>query len=536
VSTSFSFDLGDGDDDLVEISAFDIPEERKVKQEVVSAPEFEMRRQSSSQAPVKQEPKMEPEEIFIEEDDPDFDDLRPVPYPSSSSTPKRLSLAPKQEQPIKHEMTDFFRPSQASPKQTIPREILPAKLMSQDSQSDGSPVKRRAASAANLLLGSQHQLTLPPDFTNLSNSMEEFEQFKGWVLNPESGIECVIFAAIFSRGDTTSFRLTEEAERKVSALQCRAIALLFPLQEGAAAAAIPLDDGPHEVPLELRKQLVLEILQESSISRKICFNSKQLFKTVLPLFDGEIRPSRIFDIQIAAYVYDPELSDGFSFHNICKLFLRQDTKQPTSLSSSSLSVLIEDMRMAEKVAAVLEKRLLEESLWEVFWDQECRVSVLLGMMEVTGIAFDSNALGQVSLRLTDRLRELQALASQKCGFQVNLSSTKSISDALYVRLKLKPTTVSSSKTRGGINSTNEDALKSLQKLHELPGIVLSYRKAQKLLTTYVDKLGHMTQKDGRIHTLWDQMGTGTGTQSCYQTSGSLTYLQLAHRSSLFSRS
>lgn len=365
---------------------------------------------------------------------------------------------------------------------------------------------------SNQLLGAHASLRLPSEFTDLSASLEEFEQFRDWLFNSAPRIESCIFCGVFSRGDSTSFRLTEEVERK-GALHCKAIAMLFPIDGGSAAAAIPLDDGDHAVSFELRKQLVCDILQDPDIPRKICYNGKQLFKTILPVFNGLLRPCRVFDIQLAAYVFDPELADGFSFPNICKLFLRQDVKAPTTLMANAAALLVDDMRFAERVAAELERRLREFHLWDVFWDQECRVSALLALMEVSGIGFDSNAVGAVSQRLSDRLKELQALASKKAGFFVHLSSTKSISDALFVRLKLRPATVSSAKTRGGAISTNEETLKSLQKVHELPGLILAYRKAQKLQSTYVDKLGSMTQKDGRIHTLWDQMGTGTGTTS-----------------------
>ena len=57
----------------------------------------------------------------------------------------------------------------------------------------------------------------------------------------------------------------------------------------------------------------------------------------------------------------------------------------------------------------------------------------------------------------------------------------------------------------------EDVLKKLEGYHELPGLILEYRKYNKLKNTYLDSLSELIQnKTGRIHTTFNQTIASTG--------------------------
>jgi DNA polymerase-1 len=68
-----------------------------------------------------------------------------------------------------------------------------------------------------------------------------------------------------------------------------------------------------------------------------------------------------------------------------------------------------------------------------------------------------------------------------------------------------------SKTSTGNPSTKESVLQELATDHEIPGLVLDWRKTYKLKSTYLDSLGELVHPEtGRLHTSFNQTRTATG--------------------------
>ncbi len=59
-------------------------------------------------------------------------------------------------------------------------------------------------------------------------------------------------------------------------------------------------------------------------------------------------------------------------------------------------------------------------------------------------------------------------------------------------------------------STSSDILKDLSKYHEVPALILEYRKYAKLLSTYIDGITPYISEDGKIHAIFNQTQTQTG--------------------------
>src|SRR5690606_427881 len=109
--------------------------------------------------------------------------------------------------------------------------------------------------------------------------------------------------------------------------------------------------------------------------------------------------------------------------------------------------------------------------------------------------------------LATRMQEIEALAHDLAGQTFNLDSTKQLREILFDRLGL-PAEV---KTPKGTPSTNEEALEAIAGQHELPALILEYRGAAKLRSTYTDKLVQMINPDtGRVHTSYHQAVAATG--------------------------
>jgi DNA polymerase-1 len=103
----------------------------------------------------------------------------------------------------------------------------------------------------------------------------------------------------------------------------------------------------------------------------------------------------------------------------------------------------------------------------------------------------------------DKLRE-NIIDVAGCSF--NPDSPKQLANVLFGKLALPPKRL----TKTG-PSTDSDVLEELALLHELPAIVLDYRKLTKLVGTYCVGLGEcINPRTGRIHTSFHQAGTATG--------------------------
>ncbi|MCB4755251.1 MAG: DNA polymerase I, partial [Sulfurovum sp.] len=134
------------------------------------------------------------------------------------------------------------------------------------------------------------------------------------------------------------------------------------------------------------------------------------------------------------------------------------------------------------------------------------INVLI-RMEQLGIKVDQPLLevlqGELSKELALLTEQIYALAET----EFNIRSTQQLGVVLFQQLGLQ----GGKKTKTGY-STNEAVLQSLKKEHPVIEKILSYREYQKILSTYVEPLLKLAQKDkkSRIYTSFLQTGTATG--------------------------
>ncbi len=148
-----------------------------------------------------------------------------------------------------------------------------------------------------------------------------------------------------------------------------------------------------------------------------------------------------------------------------------------------------------------------ESLQAVYRDIEMPLVPVLARMERTGVLIDADELARQSKALAGRMETIEAEAFELAGKAFKLGSTKQLGEILFEELGL-PVHV---KTPKGAPSTNEEALEAIAGEHALPGLVLEYRAASKLRSTYTDKLPQMIQPaTGRVHTSYHQAVAATG--------------------------
>jgi DNA polymerase-1 len=114
----------------------------------------------------------------------------------------------------------------------------------------------------------------------------------------------------------------------------------------------------------------------------------------------------------------------------------------------------------------------------------------------------------MSRRLTLRLDSLQTEAYKLAGHAFNISSPKQVGEVLFGELEIDP---KARKTKNGAWSTTEDVLEKYRHKHPLVDIILEVRGVNKLLSTYVDALPKLINREtGKIHTTFNQTVTATG--------------------------
>jgi len=132
---------------------------------------------------------------------------------------------------------------------------------------------------------------------------------------------------------------------------------------------------------------------------------------------------------------------------------------------------------------------------------------ILSSIERTGVCLDVNKLAEQSIELAKTIEELQRKAFDLAGEEFNLGSTKQLAEVLYEKQGLPV----KKKTPKGAPSTAEPVLIELAEEFELPRLILEYRSATKLKSTYVDKLPKLINPEtGRVHTSYHQAVTATG--------------------------
>jgi DNA polymerase-1 len=128
-------------------------------------------------------------------------------------------------------------------------------------------------------------------------------------------------------------------------------------------------------------------------------------------------------------------------------------------------------------------------------------------MEQRGIKLDLEKLKKSKSTLTLKIIELTKEIYRLTNSEFNIKSTQQLGVILFNHLGLE----GGKKTKTGY-STNEAVLTSLKDKHEVIPKILEYRSVQKILSTYVDPLLKLAQKDknSRVYTSFLQTGTATG--------------------------
>ena len=228
--------------------------------------------------------------------------------------------------------------------------------------------------------------------------------------------------------------------------------------------------------------------------------------------------ANVFDCSIAAYLLNP-LKSTYTYEELAKDYLDGKLlpgKEELLGKISLKKAWEEDMPELEHLAcymaytafatrAPLKAKLQETGMWKVYTEIELPLVFTLDSMEKWGIEVKGEELKNYGEKLTVRIHELEKLIWQQAGEEFNINSPKQLGVILFEKMAIP----GGKKTKTGY-STSADILEKLASENPIINDILEYRQLTKLKSTYADGLGAVIEKDGRIHSTFNQTITATG--------------------------
>ena len=299
------------------------------------------------------------------------------------------------------------------------------------------------------------------------------------------------------------------------AISAELVGLSFSVEEKKAFyVAVPAN---YEEALKIVQ--IFKPLYESDKIMKIGQNIKYDYE-VLTRY-GVTLQGKMFDTMIAHYLIQPELHHnmdymaetllGYQTIHIEELLGPKGKKQKNMRDLSPTDIYeyaAEDADITLRLKNVLEPRLKELGVEELFWNIEMPLVRVLADMELNGVCLDTEALQDTSKIFTERMKQYEQEIYKEAEEEFNISSPKQVGDILFGKMQImdKP-----KKTKTGQYVTSEEVLQSLESKSPIVRNILNYRGMKKLLSTYIDALPKLINpRTGHIHTSFNQALTATG--------------------------
>lgn len=216
-----------------------------------------------------------------------------------------------------------------------------------------------------------------------------------------------------------------------------------------------------------------------------------------------------FDVMIAAFLVDGTISDYDKLaekYNFDRSILKDEVfgkkGKPKLVDEAECAryAMLQADYLADLVP-VLKAELEDMEMSELFSTIEMPLTRVLYAMEKEGVVTNLAALDEIAQATSAKIDHLSAQIYDMTGMEFNINSPKQLATVLYDELGLKA---------GKKRSTAADVLEKLVHVHPIIPLLLEQRKYQKIYSTYAVGLGKHVLKDGKIHTIFNQIQTQTG--------------------------
>lgn len=314
---------------------------------------------------------------------------------------------------------------------------------------------------------------------------------------------------------TKSFLSLDTETTSTNTIDAELVGLSFSVEENEAFyVPVPADRQQAQNIVNIFKPVY-----ESPSILKIGQNIKYDMEVLMNY--GVTLGGKMFDTMIAHYLLQPELRHNMDY--MAEVYLGYKTIHideligPKGKGQKSMRDLdpkeiyeyaAEDADVTLKLKNILEPKLKEAGVWQLFTEVEMPLVRVLADMEVGGVRIDTGALKETSAMLTERMNTIEKEIYQLAGEEFNIASPKQVGEILFGKMKIveKP-----KKTKTGQYVTSEEVLQQLKGKNEIVCKILEHRGLKKLLGTYVDALPKLINpRTGHIHTSFNQTVTATG--------------------------
>lgn len=250
-----------------------------------------------------------------------------------------------------------------------------------------------------------------------------------------------------------------------------------------------------------------EIYRILSSKKITAYNVKEYIKT-------GIRCEKYFDVMLAWYVLGTESSQeleniifselGVNLEKFEEQFKKRKIGEVDNKEKAEF--LWKRAFYIKGLEVILEDRLRTEDLHDIFENLENKLVPVLASMENFGIKIDKKYFENYKKELQGNIEKLEKEIYSLSGETFNIGSPKQLGEILFEKMGIEPV----KKTKTGY-STDVEVLEVLAlRGIEIAEKLLEYRGFTKLLSTYVEPLPKLADKDDRIHTTFNQNGTSTG--------------------------
>ncbi len=283
--------------------------------------------------------------------------------------------------------------------------------------------------------------------------------------------------------------------------------------DSACYIPIPLPDGTAEAEII---RILAPVLANPNL-QKIGHDLKAV---LLFLAYGDLAvEGPLFDTQVAHYLLAPETNHDLDF--VARERLNYEPIAVDSVLGSGtqarglrdvapgeiMPLACEAAALAFALEQALRPELVQYEVDRVAREMEFPLIYVLAQMEETGVSIDLHRLAAIEAQLGDSLRKLETEIFEVAGRSFLIGSPQQVGEVLFSDLGLPQ----KSKTSTGQPSTREEVLIDLATEHPLPGLIIDWRKATRLQSTYIDSLKRMVHpRTGRVHTSFGQTVAATG--------------------------
>lgn len=229
----------------------------------------------------------------------------------------------------------------------------------------------------------------------------------------------------------------------------------------------------------------------------------------------------LFDTMLAHYLIQPDMKHGLDL--LCLNYLNYE-KVPTEkligkkgknqLTMRSVEIdklrdyACEDADLTLQLKNVLNSELDKAEVRELFETMEMPLVPVLAKMENAGVRLNSEELNVYAVVLREQIIQLEKEIIELAGEEFNVSSPKQLGPILFEKLQID---TKAKRTKTKQYSTAEEVLIRLVDRHPIVQKVLDFRGLKKLLSTYVEALPLLVNKQtGKIHTSYNQAIAATG--------------------------